>query len=101
MAGVSASFVDSVVYFTDVQNVKGVTLNKQGLLLNRSTFSDQFDYYLEGNLQLKERVCFIYYAKQKEKLEKNLLKIKAKYQGAVIKQVSESEFKFTNEEETE
>ncbi len=101
MVGVSASFLDSVVYFTDVQSVKGVSLNEQGILLNRSTFSDQFDYYLEGSLQLKERVCFIYYATKKEKLEKNLMKIKAKYQGSVIKQVNESDFKFTNEEETE
>lgn len=101
MAGVSASFVDSLVYFTDIQNVKGVTLNKQGLLLNRSTFSDQLDYYLEGNLQLKDRVCFIYYARQKEKLEKSLKKIKAKYQGSIIKQLSEEDFKFVNEETTE
>ena len=47
IAGVSASFSDSLIYFTDVQFVDSVSLDKEKLLPLRDKYSDQMDYYLE------------------------------------------------------
>lgn len=97
MAGVSASFTDSLIYFTDVQFVDSVVLGKDKLLPLRTQYSEQLDDYLENNLGLKERTCFIYFDKTKAKVEKEIKKMKEKYlkEGkAVLKEVG-PEFKFT------
>ena len=45
IVGVSASFTDSLIYFTDVQFVDSVTLNSEKLLPNRSQYSEQLEDY--------------------------------------------------------
>ena len=52
IAGVSASFTDSLVYFTDVQFMENVELGKDKLLPMRDQYSEQLDDYLEMNLNL-------------------------------------------------
>lgn len=101
IAGVSASFSDSLVYFTDIQFMEGVELGKDKLLPMRDQYSDQLDSYLEINLNLPYRTCFIYYNKNKAKLEKTLKKVKAKYQkeGKSILRETGADFKFTVAEE--
>lgn len=101
IAGVSASFTDSLVYFTDVQFMKDVELGKDKLLPNRDQYSEQLDDYLEMNLNLPNRTCFIYYHKNKAKLEKTLRKVRSKYQkeGKSILRETGAEFKFTVAEE--
>ena len=97
MVGVSASFTDSLIYFTDIQYVDSVLLDKDKLLPLRTQYSEQLDDYLENNLGLKERTCFIYFDKTKAKVEKEIKKMKEKYlkEGkAVLKEVG-PEFKFT------
>ena len=97
MAGVSASFTDSLIYFTDVQFVDSVVLDKNKLLPLRGLYSEQLEDYLENNLGLKDRTCFIYFDKKKDKVEKEIKKMKAKYlkEGkSVLKEVG-TEFKFT------
>ena len=47
MVGVSASFADSLVYFTDIQFLDSVTLDKETTLLpNRKQYSEQLDDYM-------------------------------------------------------
>ena len=102
MAGVSASFTDSLIYFTDVQFVDSVVLDKNKLLPLRELYSEQLEDYLENNLGLKDRTCFIYFDKKKDKVEKEIKKMKAKYlkEGkSVLKEVG-TEFKFTKPKET-
>ena len=102
MAGVSASFTDSLIYFTDVQFVDSVVLDKNKLLPLRELYSEQLEDYLENNLGMKNRTCFIYFDKKKDKVEKEIKKMKAKYlkEGkSVLKEVG-TEFKFTKPEET-
>ena len=97
MAGVSASFTDSLIYFTDVQFVDSVVLDKNKLLPLRELYSEQLEDYLENNLGLKDRTCFIYFDKKKDKVEKEIKKMKAKYlkEGkSVLKEVG-TEFKFS------
>ena len=47
MFGVGASFKDSVVYFTEVQLVDSVVLDKNGFLPSRVQYSYQLKNFLE------------------------------------------------------
>ena len=97
IVGVSASFTDSLIYFTDVQFVDSVTLNSEKLLPNRSQYSEQLEEYLKMREGGKNRTCFIYYNKKKASLEKMVKKMKEKYQkdGKSILKETGSDFKFT------
>lgn len=100
IAGVSASFKDSLVYFTDVQLVDSVILDKNKMLPQRQQYSYQLKTYLESKLGQSNRTCFIYFDSNKTKLEKSIKKMKDKYQKSgklIIRQV-DSEFKFTKTE---
>ena len=96
LAGVSASFSDSLIYFTDVQFVDSVSLDKEKLLPLRDKYSDQMDYYLEKVQGQQNRTCFIYFNANKSKLEKKMNKMKAKYQkdGKSILRDTGADFKF-------
>ena len=97
IVGVSASFTDSLIYFTDVQFVDSVTLNSEKLLSNRSQYSEQLEDYLKMREGGKNRTCFIYCNKKKASLEKMVKKMKEKYQkdGKSILKETGSDFKFT------
>ena len=97
IVGISASFTDSLIYFTDVQFVDSVTLNSEKLLPNRSQYSEQLEDYLKMREGGKNRTCFIYYNKKKAALEKMVKKMKEKYQkdGKSILKETGSDFKFT------
>lgn len=97
IVGVSASFTDSLIYFTDIQFVDSVELDKDKLLPMRGQYSDQLDAYLEYQLGLKDRTCFIYFDKKKQKLEKTIKKMKEEYQkeGRSVLRETGADFKFT------
>ena len=97
MAGVSASFTDSLIYITDIQYLDSVILGKDKLLPLRQEYSDQLENYLENNLGLKNRTCFIYFDYKKDKVVKAIKKMKAKYlkDGKVVLKELGTEFKFT------
>ena len=80
LVGVSASFTDSLIYFTDIQFIEGVELDKNKLLPMRSQYSDQLEFYLEEKLGLTNRTCFVYFNKNKDKISKQIKKMKDKYQ---------------------
>lgn len=101
MAGVSASFTDSLIYFTDIQFVDSVVLDKNKLLPMRTQYSEQLEDYLENNLGLQDRTCFIYFDVKKAKVEKEIKKMKEKYLKdgkAVLKEVG-TDFKFIKAQE--
>lgn len=97
MAGVSASFVDSLVYFTEIQLMDSVYLNKKGFLPNRDQYSQQLKDYLETEEGLTQRVCFVYFSRKHADLMKKISKMKAKYQKGntlLIRQVNPNTFSF-------
>lgn len=98
--GVSASFTDSLIYFTDIQLMDSVSLQNK-LLPRRSEYSRQLDSYLELEKGMENRTCFIYFNENKQTLEKSIKKMKAKYQkeGKSILREIGSDFKFTKPEE--
>jgi hypothetical protein len=100
VAGVSASFTDSLIYFTDIQLMDSIALDKEGFLPDRQQYSYQLKNYLESRNSKSKRTCFIYFDTNKAKLEKTLKKMKEMYQKSgksILRQV-EPEFKFTEPE---
>ena len=80
IVGVSASFSDSLGYFTDIQYVDSASLSDNGLLIGRAQYSIQLKEYLEQKENGKNRTCFVYYNKKKKNLQKEIKKLKEKYQ---------------------
>lgn len=102
MVGVSASFADSLVYFTDIQYLDSVTLDKKTTLLpNRNQYSEQLDDYMEQIKGMSKRTCFIYFNEKKAKLEKVVKELKEEYMegGKSVLRETGSDFKFTKAEE--
>lgn len=100
MAGVSASFTDSLVYFTDIQFVDSAVVDGKGFLVGRTQYSIQLKDYLETKQGGKNRTCFMFFNVKKNKLQKELLKLKEKYKkgnNMVLKSVN-PEFKFEKAE---
>lgn len=97
IVGVSASFTDSLIYFTDIQFVDSVEVDKNGFLPMRDQYSDQLEIYLEHKMGMKDLTCFIYFNEKKTKLEKTIKKMKEKYQksGTSILRETGEDFKFT------
>lgn len=100
MAGVSASFTDSLVYFTDIQFLDSAQMDGKGFLVGRSQYSVQLKDYLETKEGGKNRTCFMFFNLKKNKLQKELQKLKEKYnkgKNMVLKDV-DPEFKFEKAE---
>lgn len=79
--GIAASFNDSTVYFTPVQEVDSAwftTRNKTKFLMNR----DNYSYQLRNFLELKgepNRTCAIFFGINHKKVEDKWVKIHDKY----------------------
>lgn len=100
--GVSLCFGDSVVYFTDIQQIDSVRLTKEGFLPNREGYSEQLKSYLmnkDGNMN---HTCITYFSEKKADLQKKATKLIKRYQTngtAIINQISLNEFRFVRPEE--
>lgn len=100
MAGVSASFADSLVFFTDIQYLDSAAVDDKGFLVSRSSYSFQLKDYLEQKQGEKNRTCFMFFNRKKGKLEKEIQKLKEKYakgKTLVIRSV-DTDFKFEKPE---
>ena len=101
IVGVSASFTDSLVYFTEIQLVDSVKIDKNKMLPERAQYSHQLKNYLENEEGLTNRTCFVYFSNNKKKLQKTVNKMKAKYQKGktmMIRQVNPNAFRFRKPE---
>ena len=96
MFGFSASFKDSVIYATDIQNPQGLWIDtKHDYLINRDEYSHQLKEYLTDKLQQPNRVCMVFFYTKKKKAEKEYLKLMKKYkQGYEVRYLNENDFKF-------
>ena len=78
--GFAASFKDSVVYMTEIQDVPNVWYDtKSKFLLGRDNYSAQLKEYFRDKLQMPDRVCMVIFAKTIKKAEKKYLKLRKKY----------------------
>lgn len=96
MVGVSASFVDTVAYFSDIQTVENAEFNKKGFLNKRADYSEQLKSYLENNLSLEKRTCMVFFSTQKIKLKAKISKLRHRYEKShiTIKEIGSDSFKF-------
>ncbi|MBO4827458.1 MAG: hypothetical protein J5506_09550 [Prevotella sp.] len=77
--GFAASFSDSTVYFTDIQELDDAYIRKKNhFLYHREDYSNQLKYYLADKNQ-KNRSCIISYALKRKDAEKKLLKMRKRY----------------------
>ena len=100
--GVAASFNDSIVYYTDIQVLDSVELDKNGFLPKRDLYTYQLKNYLEYNLKKPDYTCMIYFSENRKKLEKEAVKVKGKYKKSknmVLQVVKPEAFTFTKPQE--
>ena len=100
--GISASFTDTVVYFTDIQILDSAKVSKEGFLSHRELYSYQLKNYLEDNQLQQNSTCMIYFSENKKKLEKEATKILNKYKKnnrMTVSLIDSDKFHFTKPEE--
>ena len=80
MFGFAASFNDSIVHFTEIQELDSVWIDqKLKLMAGRENYSYQLRDYLTDKRQMPHRTCVILYNQDRQKLEKEYLKMKRIY----------------------
>lgn len=99
--GIAASFNDSVVYYTEIQQLDSVSLDKNGFLPKRDLYSYQLKNYLEYEMRKPDYTCMIYFSTNKNKLQKEAAKVKAKYKKSslALQAVNPASFTFKKPEE--
>lgn len=73
--GVSLSFSDSVVYFTEIQHIEGAMIEDK-LLPNRHLYAYELKDYMSYEENMPGRTSFIYFSDKRSKLEKKEQKVK-------------------------
>jgi hypothetical protein len=99
--GVSASFVDTVVYFTDIQLLDSAQLTADGFLPKREAYSNQLKNYFESKGE-SNRTCMIYFSESSQKINKELKNVADKYKknkSLIVKKLEKSEFHFKKPQE--
>lgn len=68
------------------------------MLVGRASYSYQLKDYLEQKQGEQNRTCFMFFNRKKAKLEKEMKKLKEKYQkgGTLVIRDVDSSFKFEN-----
>ncbi len=96
MFGVSLSFTDSVVYFTEIQHMEGAII-ENNMLPNRHLYAYELKDYMSYKEDKPGRTSFIYFSDKRSKLEKKELKIRKRllYNGEKTVRYLGSKFKFT------
>jgi len=100
MFGFVASFNDSIVYFTDIQEVDSVWLtSKKKMLAGRSNYAYQLRNYCSQTLGQPNRTVVVISATKRREVEKKLTKMKKEYVGKNagkydIRYIATSDFKF-------
>ena len=94
--GFAASFNDSIVHFTDIQQLDSSWLTDKGFLVSRENYSYQMRDFLAGQ-GMEHRTCVICYSPKLKQAKKKFTKMMDKYSkqgGFDIRIIKESDFKF-------
>ena len=97
--GFVANFTDSVVYFTDIQEIENVTITKNKFLKDRESYSDQLRYYFTEKLNMPNRTCIVSFGLTRKKAEKKYVKMRKLYTEKNagrydVRYITENDFKF-------
>ena len=100
--GCAASFLDSVVYITDVQPLDSAILTKKtGFLVGRQLYSEQLYTFLQQQVGPRQLTCAVFFDKKPLRIKKKYQKMLKDYQGQEhlnVKILQTSDFAFTNAE---
>lgn len=102
MFGFAASFNDSIVFFTDIQEVDSVwVMPKKKLLAGKSNYSYQLRNFCADSLGLKNRTVVVVSSLSRKDIEKKYAKMKKEYTEKRAGQydvhyIDASEFRFTS-----
>lgn len=78
--GLSASFTDTIVHFTNIQEVDSAWMSKsKNMLRGREQYSYQLRDYLSDQLLMPHRTCIVVYDTKRKKLEKKYTKMQRIY----------------------
>lgn len=99
--GVSASFNDSIVYFTDIQILDSAWVDDNGIILvNRPEYSAQLRDYLNGRGE-PNRTNLVAFALKEKDIQKKYNKMKKQFNGSKknkkpfeIREIDDDEFLF-------
>ena len=98
--GFVANFTDSVVYFTDIQEIENVTIQKKTKFLkDRDSYSDQLRYYFADKLNMPHRTCIVSFGLTRKEAEKKYVKMRKLYTEKNagmydVRYITENDFKF-------
>ncbi len=96
--GFAASFNDSTVYFTDIQEIENVGVEERtDFLWGREHYSNQLKEYLTNNKFERTRTVVLVFAQNRKDIDKKYLKMKAKYtkgHAFDVKYLTVGEFQF-------
>ena len=98
--GFVANFTDSVVYFTDIQEIENVTIQKKTKFLkDRDAYSDQLRSYFADKLNMPKRTCVVSFGLTRKEAEKKYVKMRKIYAEKYAKKydvryITENDFKF-------
>lgn len=101
--GFAASFNDTIVHFTKVQELDSAWIDsKNKFMQSRELYSYQFRDFLTNKKQMPRRTCVVFANKNRKKVEKKLLKFKQLYmqskdnrQHFDVRFVDDQEFHFS------
>lgn len=101
MFGFAASFTDSIVFFTDIQEVDSVWLTPKKFLAGKSNYSYQLRNFCTDSLGFKNRTVVVVSALTRKDIEKKYAKMKKDYIEKRAGQydvhfIDASEFRFTS-----
>ena len=78
--GFAASFNDTIVHFTNVQEIDSAWIEKKNdFLQTRELYSYQLRDFLANKKEMPRRTCIVYANKNRKKVEKKFLKFKKLY----------------------
>lgn len=96
--GFAASFNDSIVYFTDIQEIDSAWINeKNNFLVSRDNYSYQLKNYFTS-IGVEHRTCIISFSLNRKDIEKKYQKMKNKYIKAGnydIRSIGTNDFHYT------
>lgn len=99
--GFIANFTDSVVYFTDIQEVDSIWYDKNShFLLGRDVYANQLRNFFTEDLKMPHRTCIVSFGLSRKEAEKKLVKMRKYYTNKKtgnyeIRNLNENQFKFT------
>ncbi|MBO7140984.1 MAG: hypothetical protein J6W19_10485 [Prevotella sp.] len=68
--GMAASFTDTIVHFTPIEEIDSAWIDKKMFLMGREQYSYQLRDYLAQQLLMPQRTCIVVFDKKRKKLEK-------------------------------